>query len=732
VYTDQKQKREMFKCAARLFYSEKMPQIVDACAAVGLDIRGADWGGVKYYVQKYAPQADLLATVDGRARCHEQAAKYGWQPPPPLKADPTADEEKYAAAVMHVGKLMSGKRKLSRVKAVRAAQTKFGVKVSNSTATWAKLTKGKQPPLKKGKSLMLGDTAEAMMVQAVQMLRYHRLPTQRSIVLSMANNMADELGLEAGSAGITSDWFRGFKDRHEDLFAFEKGRGLETARAEWLTASNIEHHYRTAAEVFVSIGAATLVADADSVSEVVNGEIIHFTTGGASRFCSFDEARTTLDTYEDPAKGKSMTLKSVPKSGRSDTLEVRGCGNVTVVAGSRGDGMALPPMCIFPRKTMNCSEGMDQTKWGVPMWQKWAAEAPVSPITDAKGKHLQTLIFGNESGGMTHDLGAMYLEKCIAPAFGKHLSAEQKCAVLCDGHGSHLTLEFLLKARELNIVVILRPPHTTSRIQTEDQTSNFGVMQAEFRKGKTSTMITAHFEGRLPSVWDYMTVLKPAFRKGFSQENCLKAWRKIGIVPFTRCVMWDLLAEEKALGAVKRAAEQNDKKAQAAVEEGYKFEEMHLPQRAAAALADLSAGDTSESGDEEDDFDPSVKMTSTVMWKRPATAKRNVKMLMRRAENKTADEEERTRKREEKDEKSRKKARAETSVGTTLLQELLAAKKWELKFDVLKSGQLDGIVAALQRSYPKGKPLKKDEKRKLVRPWVKTFIVEEKKGKKKK
>jgi len=51
----------------------------------------------------------------------------------------------------------------------------------------------------RGANLMMGTTAEGMMVQAVQMLRYHKLPTQMSIVLSMANNMVDVLQLEVGS-----------------------------------------------------------------------------------------------------------------------------------------------------------------------------------------------------------------------------------------------------------------------------------------------------------------------------------------------------------------------------------------------------------------------------------------------------------------------------------------------------------------------------------------------------
>ena len=48
---------------------------------------------------------------------------------------------------------------------------------------------------------------------------------------------------------------------------------------------------------------------------------------------------------------------------------------------------------------------------------------------------------------------------------------------------------------------------------------------------------------------------KDPWESAFSQENCMKAWASIGVVPFTRCVYWDLLsAEAKA----KETAIKND------------------------------------------------------------------------------------------------------------------------------------------------------------------------------
>ena len=113
----------MFKAAANLFHSEKMAQVVDACTAVGLDVTGADWDGVKYWIDKFENMAGALATPDGRERARAAAAVYGYMPVVPADAAEESNREncthpKYCDAVMYVCKLMSGKKPMPRAKAI--------------------------------------------------------------------------------------------------------------------------------------------------------------------------------------------------------------------------------------------------------------------------------------------------------------------------------------------------------------------------------------------------------------------------------------------------------------------------------------------------------------------------------------------------------------------------------------------------------------------------------------
>ena len=65
---------------------------------------------------------------------------------------------------------------------------------------------------------------------------------------------------------------------------------------------------------------------------------------------------------------------------------------------------------------------------------------------------------------MTHDMGVVWLRDCFIPAL-KH--PDKTNILICDGHGSHITLPFVQMCKENNIVLMLRVPHTSHRTQPE-------------------------------------------------------------------------------------------------------------------------------------------------------------------------------------------------------------------------------------------------------------------------
>ena len=78
----------------------------------------------------------------------------------------------------------------------------------------------------------------------------------------------------------------------------------------------------------------------------------------------------------------------------------------------------------------------------------------------------------NTTGTMKHDDGAIrYVNWNILPLFkGSHaVSPSNPIVLICDGHGSHTTYEFLIFCREMGVVLVLRPPYTTAALQGEDR-----------------------------------------------------------------------------------------------------------------------------------------------------------------------------------------------------------------------------------------------------------------------
>ena len=115
-------------------------------------------------------------------------------------------------------------------------------------------------------------------------------------------------------------------------------------------------------------------------------------------------------------------------------------------------------------------------------------------------------------------------------------------------------------AKELNFVIVLRPPHTTSRLQGEDTKHGFGTFQATFRAEKEDALVQRALVGETLSVADYMRVMRVAYDRAFNRLNCRKSWAKIGVIPFTRSVFWELVAEERHRAELKARSENVNKK----------------------------------------------------------------------------------------------------------------------------------------------------------------------------
>ena len=141
-------------------------------------------------------------------------------------------------------------------------------------------------------------------------------------------------------------------------------------------------------------------------------------------------------------------------------------------------------------------------------------------------------------------------------------SPDQPFVLICDSHGSHLSLEFLRLAKARGVIVIWRPPHTSHVTQGEDVIC-FGMFKGMLRKATAKAIRLKEFliapyndlrawAGKTTAVGcsalansDFVFCVRNAWTASFSPRQCMLAWQVTGLVPFTQHVWWELKAKEE-------------------------------------------------------------------------------------------------------------------------------------------------------------------------------------------
>ena len=158
---------------------------------------------------------------------------------------------------------------------------------------------------------------------------------------------------------------------------------------------------------------------------------------------------------------------------------------------------------------------------------------------------------------------------------------------------------------------MLRPPHTTHVLQGED-VEHFGIFKQKYQQNKLVVMGARLLVGKTRlSAGDLLQCAKEPWEYAFNMEHCLKAWSKIGVSPFTRCVYW----------ALRRAQEQ---RAQVAARANVNPELLSIsgmvkicfPQ-AAAAAAERQEGDEGPLAGQRKKRGAECNLHSTDLWDRP-------------------------------------------------------------------------------------------------------------------
>ena len=263
-------------------------------------------------------------------------------------------------------------------------------------------------------------------------------------VLAAANLLIRQHGVEQESLlkEVSSGWYYRFLRWHSNAVGTANQRPLEADRAKWSTARNIGEWYEMVAETLVQLKLAMWNADfdANAAAGTPSSELIILTK--PDRVLSFDETRVELDMTKASQEMQASTIidKTTERSTAGETIAFKGGLQATGVGGSTASGRALPALFIFQ---------------GLSLQPRWLSQSPDCDFYDEHGQMLKCAFLCNKKGGLVHDVGVQYLRDVMLPCF-PDISESNPIAIVCDGHGSHLTLPLIEFCRAHHIHVLLR------------------------------------------------------------------------------------------------------------------------------------------------------------------------------------------------------------------------------------------------------------------------------------
>jgi hypothetical protein len=184
---------------------------------------------------------------------------------------------------------------------------------------------------------------------------------------------------------------------------------------------------------------------------------------------------------------------------------------ITIVECVCADGGLIPPLIIFKGENL-------VTSW--------------IPRDVANKWHFSC----NSKGWTSNIHGEEWLKQCFDPATREKANGKKRL-LICDGHDSHISAQFIRYALDNNIVVLLLPPHSSHILQPLD-VGIFGPLKAAI--GAQLSRLYATELGRLQKV-EWIEKYMPARSTAITTRNILSGWRGSGLSPINanrilRCI----------------------------------------------------------------------------------------------------------------------------------------------------------------------------------------------------
>ena len=216
--------------------------------------------------------------------------------------------------------------------------------------------------------------------------------------------------------------------------------------------------------------------------------------------------------------GRSKRIFSRRQYKKKEVRQARQDGSrewVSLLAAICADGTALPPGIIFASRNSTI-----QSHW----------------VADIKaGKHA-IHVASSPSGWTNNDIGLAWLEQ-VFDRYTKPKARLKYRLLIVDGHGSHLTYDFIEYCHQKRIILAVLPPHSTQTLQPLD------VVCFKSLASHYSSELDDHLQqsqGLSPlSKGDFFNLFWPAWVNTFKENLIRKAFTATGISPVNADVILD-------------------------------------------------------------------------------------------------------------------------------------------------------------------------------------------------
>jgi hypothetical protein len=184
------------------------------------------------------------------------------------------------------------------------------------------------------------------------------------------------------------------------------------------------------------------------------------------------------------------------------------------------DGDTLPPGVIYPAA-------------GKAIKSNWVGD--IDP--NKHSVHFTT----SPTGWTNNDIGLAWLEQ----VFDRYTKAKAKrkwCLLILDGHGSHVTRDFLAYCDDHKILLCILPPHSTHTLQPLDVVC-FKPLSSNYKHHLT--LYTHRSQGLVPvKKGDFFLIFWKAWVDTFTERVVQRGFEVTGIAPLNPSVVVDKFTQE--------------------------------------------------------------------------------------------------------------------------------------------------------------------------------------------